>query len=209
MKKAIILLFLTVPFFIFSEVILVKDGSLIKGQLIKTEENFVLIKSDYGELKIDKTNIVKIYFSEEEYKNDINSKKEENKTAVKFTKRDFKDNNADYKIAKRFSGPAIALVIVGSISAVCLGPLMIIAGVDNDLRNVGAHTTNRALVAGGAIFLSNGIIMDIISFVLFGQSYKYYSRYKEAWEKYSNSVSLNFYYNLNRDNINLALSFKL
>lgn len=55
-----------------NEVLILKDGKIINGKIIKMDEDTMTVYSKDGEYIIDKEDIKIIYFNEEEYKKNKN-----------------------------------------------------------------------------------------------------------------------------------------
>ncbi len=68
---------------IFGEVLLLKDGSVIKGKIIKMDEDNLVVLSEYGEMIIDRTKINNTFFDESEYYESIKKKNREESTPAK------------------------------------------------------------------------------------------------------------------------------
>lgn len=60
---------------VFSEVLLLKDGTIIRGKIIKLDEDKVVILSTYGELLVDRDQIIKTYFNDAEYEREVEAAK--------------------------------------------------------------------------------------------------------------------------------------
>ncbi|HQB61145.1 MAG TPA: hypothetical protein PK899_05750, partial [Spirochaetota bacterium] len=73
MKKILIAIFILLlnAFVIFPEVIILKDGSIIKGKIIKLDEDNITVLGSYEEIIIERNNIKKQYQSEAEYKKEL------------------------------------------------------------------------------------------------------------------------------------------
>lgn len=86
MKKGflVLIMVLSVTAFAFAEVIILKDDSVIKGKIIKLDEDIITVIGSFGEMVIERDNIKKMYSSDKEYNEELEEKKkkEENKTLV-------------------------------------------------------------------------------------------------------------------------------
>ena len=58
---------------LFAEVVLLKDGSIIKGKIIKMNEDIITVLSNYGEMVIDRSQVVNTYFDEDAYYKSLNT----------------------------------------------------------------------------------------------------------------------------------------
>lgn len=71
MKKILFLLFaLSQISFLFSEVLLLNDGSILKGKQIKMDEDTMTLLGEFGEVVIERNKIKKTYNSENDYNED-------------------------------------------------------------------------------------------------------------------------------------------
>ncbi len=62
-----VFIFLFIIQSIFAEVLLLKDGTVVKGKIIKLDEDKVVILSNLDELIVERDQILKTYFSDAEY----------------------------------------------------------------------------------------------------------------------------------------------
>ena len=69
MKKGflVLIMVLSVTAFAFAEVIILKDDSVIKGKIIKLDEDIITVIGSFGEMVIERDNVKKQYANEEEY----------------------------------------------------------------------------------------------------------------------------------------------
>ena len=69
MKKAVVLVFvlLFIVISINSEVVILKNGNVINGDIISQNETKMKIRTSYGEVIVIKEEIKKVYFDEDEY----------------------------------------------------------------------------------------------------------------------------------------------
>ncbi|HBI36183.1 MAG: hypothetical protein A2355_16885 [Spirochaetes bacterium RIFOXYB1_FULL_32_8] len=91
MRKFMLIIYvlMTVNLF-FGEVLLLKDGSIIKGKIIKMDEDNLVVLSAYGEMLIERSKIKKTYFADSEYEKELaeieaEKNKQPEKTVVKET----------------------------------------------------------------------------------------------------------------------------
>ena len=72
MNRIMILFFI---FFVFcftasAEILLLTDGTVLRGEIIRIEDDRYIVNSDFGESSIMKSKIKRVYYSEDEYKYD-------------------------------------------------------------------------------------------------------------------------------------------
>ncbi len=76
MRKSVFLIFIIIfgLNLAFGEVIILKDDSVIKGKIIKLDEDNITVIGSLGEVVIERDNIKRQYASEEEYLTDLKEK---------------------------------------------------------------------------------------------------------------------------------------
>ena len=72
-KKLLFLaFFLTIYYFSFSETIIMKDGSVLKGTIKSMDENtIILLTTDFGEIKVNRKNVKNIIYKDNEKENKV------------------------------------------------------------------------------------------------------------------------------------------
>ncbi|OHD10641.1 MAG: hypothetical protein A2086_01935 [Spirochaetes bacterium GWD1_27_9] len=75
-KYIFIVITMLVSYLSFGEIFVLENGDIIRGAIISSEEDNIIIKSSLGVLTISKEKIKKIYLTEDQLKEDMNIKKE-------------------------------------------------------------------------------------------------------------------------------------
>ena len=71
MRKIILFLSIFVcGFALNAEILTLSDGQVIRGKIIKMNEDSLTVITDFGEMYIDRSKINKTYFNENEYEED-------------------------------------------------------------------------------------------------------------------------------------------
>ena len=83
MKKSLFKFFLVFTFvflsdLLFSEVLLLRDGSLLKGKIIKMNEDSFTVLTNFGEMVIDRVTVQQMFSSEEDYQKFIKKESSSN-----------------------------------------------------------------------------------------------------------------------------------
>ncbi len=88
MKSFFVLVFMSLVIAGYSEVIILNSGSVISGKIIKMDEDTMTILSDFGEFVVDRDQIKKFFYTQEEYDADKRKELDAEKTKVEVVKKD-------------------------------------------------------------------------------------------------------------------------
>ena len=218
MKRLIfIILIILVSYLLNAKIIKTKDKIVIKGKIIEMNEDYTIIETADGNIKINSENIIKIYHDENKYYEEVNNNIENDfKNITKKDKENFMKNNKDYKLSKRLLGIGIAFVSTGTIIFFSSIPFCIL-GNDITFRNnyynnkifplLDKQTKSIILFSVGTSLLAIGLTLDIISIVIFVKSSKHYKKFKES---YNQRFSFNLTFgSLNNPAIGLKFRIKI
>jgi hypothetical protein len=130
MKNGKIYIILTVLFIgltgVFSEVILMNNNDVVKGKIVDFGDTRIVVRTSYGEVTIEKSEIKKIYLNETDFENEnpsTNKAPVSNEETEKNTKKEAKKekdlnkemmmNNLNYFTQKRLIPLSIGFMVAG------------------------------------------------------------------------------------------------
>lgn len=136
MKRFIfITLFLSLLYASYSEIVILENRDVIKGTITNQDEEYIYMKTGYGELKIKKNKVDKILFNDAEYnESELQNESSETEKKKRMNSTDYYDNkdyfekkqskkfisenyskDALYLVYKKYNGIGIGFCIPGSI----------------------------------------------------------------------------------------------
>jgi hypothetical protein len=150
----------------FSEIVLLNNGEIIKGSITQFGDDKIIVKTNYGELTVTKADIKKIYIDEKDYDKENTVKipdQSENKKTNTALQKDILQNNLEYYTQKKLLPLGVGLMVsgfsLGIISIGALTPITVMAPNPVSLSFlIGLSTSGLFLQTLGIISLVNGCI---------------------------------------------------
>lgn len=200
MKKTIILAYVLifVVYLTNSEVVVKKNGDVVKGKITSTRTNDIRVEvKDFEEVKIEKSEISKIYYDENEY--DLDKGKTGNETVDNEEIKKRQDLDILQGRYKSFLNAGTGFIVPGAIltlTPLIFGTVPIVYAYNFIITNLSSNNNNPFNQPGFyipfsyyVILIAVGVSLDIpaiIFFVFSGIEYK-------KWEEKSNlSFNLGF-----------------
>ena len=198
MKKIVILIIFNIiaSCLLFPEIIVTKDGSIVKGEITLITDDEITINTEYAEVIIEKSKINKIYYSEDEYEKEQQKDSQKTETEglsereIEKNEEEKKLNNLYYTNYKRFLPLGVGFLAAGvGVNVLTLATMT---------PFVYYNSSNPILLSFYISLNATGIILDSVGIVSFVQAIINYSKWKKNEVGYENSESSTLYRTLIR-----------
>lgn len=180
MKKILITLFLLLTFFVFSEEIILKNGSVVNGTIVNETDTSYFVEMPTGILEVAKENVdtVKkdIDFSVPTKTTEIQPINTANSNSPFVSLKDFK-NDPNYFAYRHYFAIGLGFLIPGlslTMTPLLFTPAVVHAFIEQEYEDVSLGVTWATSLYFSCIGV--GLILDIISIPMFYLANQYYQK---------------------------------